>query len=714
MERSLFSQSWYRVADMKPRLRSHARIHRHTYRGKDWYVLQDQSTGRFHRFTQEAYHLIGLMDGRRTLKEIWEVACARLGDDMPTQDEVIGLLSQLHQADVLQSNLPPDVADLHRRYARESRNRWLSYLRSPVSLRLPLFDPERFLRLTRFVAHLLYNWASATLWIIVVLSSLVLVTLHWKELTSNMADRVLSLENLVLLSLIYPVVKALHEFGHAYAVKRWGGEVHEMGVMFLVFVPIPYVDASASSAFEERHKRVVVDAAGILVELFLASVAMLVWVNAEPGSVRAVAYNVMVIAGVSTLLFNGNPLLRFDAYYILSDLLEIPNLGLRANRYMGYVLQKYILGIKEAESPVTAKGEAGWLGFYAVASFCYRVFISIRIFLFVAGKFFVVGVVLALWAAVGMLGVPFAKVLRYIFKEEKMKGKRLRAIIAGLAFAGLVGALFWGVRLSSYTIAEGVLVAPEQSSVHAGVDGFVAQVLASPGHWVKQGEPLALCRDEDLASEVEALEARLREYEARYRISRLKDLAEADILKDEIDRIRSELTRARERQGDLLIRSPAHGQLILPDAESLPGRFLRRGTVLGYVVDFSRVTVQVVVPQSDVDQVRHKTRRVDARLASALERNVPCSLKREIPAASRVLPSMALSVEGGGSIALDPREKKELQSFENLFHFEIELKDVDAMRLGERVFVRFEHEPETLAARWHRTLRRVFLKKFNI
>ena len=106
-------------------------------------------------------------------------------------------------------------------------------------------------------------------------------------------------------------MKALHELGHSYAVKRWGGEVHEIGIMFLVFMPVPYVDASESAGFQSKWQRAFVGAAGILVEIFLASLALFIWLNAEEGLVRAFAFNVMLIGGVSTLFFNGNPLLRF-------------------------------------------------------------------------------------------------------------------------------------------------------------------------------------------------------------------------------------------------------------------------------------------------------------------------------------------------------------------------------------------------------------------
>ncbi|NIO11783.1 MAG: peptidase M50, partial [Deltaproteobacteria bacterium] len=132
----------------------------------------------------------------------------------------------------------------------------------------------------------------------------------------NITDRILAPKNLLILWLTFPFLKAFHEFGHGFAVKVKGGEVHEMGIMLLVFTPIPYVDASAASAFRERRERVIVGAAGMMVELFIAALALFVWINIEPGPIRSLAYNVIFIAGVSSILFNGNPLLRYDAYYI--------------------------------------------------------------------------------------------------------------------------------------------------------------------------------------------------------------------------------------------------------------------------------------------------------------------------------------------------------------------------------------------------------------
>ena len=144
-----------------------------------------------------------------------------------------------------------------------------------------------------------------------------------------------------------------------------------MGVMLLVFTPVPYVDATASTAFSDKYRRMVVAGAGIMVELLLAAVAMWAWAGLAPGLARDAAFDVMLIGAGSTLLFNGNPLLRFDGYHVLADAVEIPNLGIRSNRYLLYLGQRWLLGLRDVRSPVTTPGERPWLIVYGIASAIY-------------------------------------------------------------------------------------------------------------------------------------------------------------------------------------------------------------------------------------------------------------------------------------------------------------------------------------------------------
>lgn len=710
---SLFSRSWYRVALLKPRLHSHVQIHRHTYRGEDWFILQDHFTGRHHRFSPEAYQIIGLLDGRLTLGEIWETACARLGEHMPTQDEVIGLLAQLHHFDLLNTGTLPDFDDMGKRRSRGRSSRLWQSLRSPLSIPLPLFDPERLLNRAMPWVRPLLGWTGAAIWLVTVGAALILGGLHWNDLCDNVSDHILSLQNIAMIGLIYPLVKVAHEFGHAVMVKRWGGEVHEMGVMLLVLMPIPYVDASASLSFRDKRQRMLVGAAGIMVELFIAALAMLVWVNIEPGAARAVAFNLMLIAGVSTVLFNGNPLVRFDAYYVLADYLEIPNMGSRSTRYITYLLQKHLLGSDRVESPANNSGEAWRMGVYATLAFVYRLFLSVRIILFIAGKFFVVGIVLAGWAGVSMIALPLFKAGKFLLKDSAMQRRRTRlTAVVLLPLCLLIGSIFF-LPLPLFTTAQGVIWAPEESKVYAAADGFVEQTLEPSGARVEPGTPLARCQDPELAAKVKQLVAQREEYQARHQQSRMTDLAEAAILQEEIARIEAELVRARERAEDLLIKSSRAGIFILPDEADLPGRFVHRGTPLGYVLDQSSPQVRVLVPQEDIDRIRSQTRAVTVRLAERRDRALTARIERHIPAATHQLPSMALSLDGGGLFALDPAHKDKAQVFERLFQLDLQIEQPAADRINERVYVRFEHPPEPLGRRWYRALRRLVMNRFE-
>src|SRR5262249_38846026 len=247
--------------------------------------------------------------------------------------------------------------ELFARGEREERARHFRSFANPMAIRIPLLDPDRLLNRCRGLLRLIWSGWGALVWVAVVLPAFVLIWPHWPELTHNFSDRVLAVDNLVTLYLVFPVIKALHEMGHASATKAGGGEVHDLGIIFLVLLPVPYVDASAASVFRSKYRRAVVGAAGMGVELFVAAIAFYLWLLIEPGLLRATLFNVMMIASVSTVLFNGNPLLRYDAYYILVDLIEIPNLAARSARYWRYLIERYILGVHEAEAPDASLAE---------------------------------------------------------------------------------------------------------------------------------------------------------------------------------------------------------------------------------------------------------------------------------------------------------------------------------------------------------------------
>ena len=713
MSESLFGTYWYRVAKLKPFLRDATEISRHVYRGEKWYVLRNSLNGRSHRLNAAAYYLVGRMDGQRTVEELWENVCERLVENAPTQDEVIRLLGRLHDADLIQSDILPSTVAMLREHNGKNSKGIKQQFSNPFSLRLPLFNPDRFLEKWKFLTSPLFTRPALILWLSIVFAGVVTVLLNWPELSGNLSDKLLSMSNLMLLWLVYPFVKIFHEFGHAFAVKKWGGEVREMGIIFLALTPIPYVDATASASLPEKRHRMSVAAVGMAVELFLASIALFVWLHVETGIISAIAYNVMLIGGISTILFNGNPLLRYDGYYILSDLIEIPNLNQRAGKYLGYLIKRYLLRIETAESPVTATSEKKWFIIYGPASFCYRMIVLTGLVLFVSSKFFIIGILIALWGAFSLFILPFVRTLSRFLNNPAVRSQRTRLTLVGGSVAVAALLFFFILPITHWTNTQGIIWLPEQSVIRAGTDFEVEEILISAGQFVEKDTPLIRGTDPFVMSEIEVCKAQLKERYAMYHAQPLHERVKRKMLLEEIDVAKKELHQIEERIKKLLLSSPVQGRFILTDHQNLPGRFVKKGEVLGYILSEHRPTIRAVVSQSDIGLVRSRITGVTVRLAEKLATPLPAKIERLVPSADLNLPTAALGINGGGNIPVDPTDPKGMRALESFFQVDISLpQKVEHPHIGGRVYVRFEHGGLPLALQWYRTMRQLFMRKF--
>ena len=709
------NEMWYRVAELRPRLHSGMRISRQRYRGRSWYVLYNPATGRSHRFTPATYALIDAMDGSRTLDELWLGLLDSLGDHAPSQGDVIQLLHQLHAADVLQGGGLPELTETLERRRKQARPAWLRSLLTPMSMRFPLWDPARFLDRTWPLVRWLVSPLGAALWLVCVVPAGLLAARHWNELTDNLADRVLGLENLLLLWLTYPVVKLLHELGHAYAVRRGGGEVHEMGVMLLVFAPVPYVDASSSAAFRSKWTRIGVAAAGIVTELFVAALAMFLWAAAEPGIVRAMAFNVLLLCGASSVLFNANPLLRFDGYYVLCDLIEIPNLAQRANQYLQYLLRRHLYGDHDVPSPAHGRAEAVWMALYSPASWLYRVFITIGIALFIAGKYFFIGVLLALWTIGGMLVVPLAKGLKFLAGQAQFDRQRRRAIGLTVGVVAAVLAFVCFVPMPYTTVAEGVIWTPRNAEVRVETGGFVNRLFVDSGVQVEGGAPLVELRDPELAANLWASEARVEQYEAQYASEMFADRLQAAVTQQTLATERAALERLEARDAGLVAHAGRRGTWHVANPQDLYGRYYEQGALLGFVLSGQSGTIRVVVPQGEADLVRNSTRRIEVRLVDRPWQTFRARLSRDVPAGSDQLPTKALALDGGGPFATDPTDSSGLKTLTRTFQFDLDLlADASDLAFGSRAYVRFEHSAQPIVKQVYHSVRQVLLAHLEV
>jgi putative peptide zinc metalloprotease protein len=468
-----------------------------------------------------------------------------------------------------------------------------------------------------------------------------------------------------------------------------------------------------------------VAAAGMAVEVFVAALAFYAWLAVEPGLVRALLFNVMLVAGVSTLVFNGNPLLRYDAYYMLADLIEMPNLASRSTRWWGWLVDRRLFGVKDATAPEADPVEQGWLTFYGAASFVYRTLVTVSIAIFIAGQFFFVGVVLALWAVASMALWPLVKGLRHVVRSPALRARRPRVWSVLGGGAAVLVLLLFVVPAPLRHVVEGVVWLPEQAQLRSAQEGFLERLLIEPGARVRAGELVFEVRNPRLDAQIAQLKARVAELQAAYNAQLGSDRASAATAFEQLQAERKAMAVAQERADGLFVRAAVDGVLVVPRAADLPGRWLRIGDLVGYLVPDAAASrpplVRVVVPQDAVDAVRHDTQAISLKAALSTSAVQQGHVAREIPAGDEYLPSRVLAVEGGGQIATDPRDTHGARSLERGFQFDIEVQPAAGdppgaaapAYFGERVHVRFEHSPQPLGVQAVTALRRLLLSHFQ-
>lgn len=707
---SLLHPHWHRVAGLRPRLKSDVRFHRHTYRGQRWYLVRDPVSRRAQRLSHAAHRVAALLDGERTLQQVWDTAGEALGDERPTQGETIRLLATLHFADLLVADVAPDTEEVLRRSRRSERGEWLQRLANPLSLRFPLVDPDPWLaRVTPFFAPL-FSRAGLFAMAALIATAFVLGLASWEALTSDAARELLEPRNLLVVALVYPLLKLVHELGHAITARHYGAEVHEMGIMFLVLLPLPYVDASGASFFPRKQRRAGVAAAGIVVELLMASLALFVWLLAEPGIVRTIAFDIVWIAAGSSLLFNGNPLLKFDGYYVLSDWIEIPNLASRANQYLGYCFQRHVLRLTRVRDPVLDESERAWLARYGLAAGAYRLVILLSISLMLAERLAALGLALAAFSAFTQIVMPVWRQVRFVATAPWIAEERGRAIRLFAAVGAAAALLLMVVPMPSYTTAQGVVWPAEHTHLRAPAEGIVVELLAEPGRPVEAGTPLLRTEDTDRARRVAVLEAKLVELRARERAAG-SERVKRQILRSELASTRRELARARERTAEEIVTARHAGTFVLTDGADLVGRYVRQGDALGYLVDESFSLVRVALRDYEAAHVREQSSRIHVRLATQLTRDHRVVIARELPGTSHELPHAALGTSGGGRIPVDPRDEEGRTTLDPIFLVDVALpEEATTTDVGARVFVRFDHGGEPIVIQAGRALRQLFLR----
>jgi len=709
----LLSAQWFRVATLRPRLDPQIQAERVSYRRQTWHVLVRADGSRSFRLNHSAYAFAARCDGRLTVQRLWELLLAEMQDDAPTQDELLALLARLHEAGLVGFDRRPDFGQ-QGALAATAEPAQSGGRNSLLSFRVPLGRPDHWLtgltpRLSAlFSRSVLLLWALAVLWAGV-------AALLNADMLAAFARNWLATPRLLLLAwLTYPVVKALHEVAHAVVLKHFGGAVPEWGITIMMFTPVPYVDASAASALERPRQRLLVSAAGILVELGLAALALLIALNVEAGWLRDGALAVFFIGTVSTLLVNGNPLLRFDGYHMLGDALELPNLASRSARHWLGVLRGVLLrGQADGASVEPAPGEAGWLWAYTPAALAYRVLIAVTLIGWVGSTSFVLGAALALYFGWSLLGQPVQRVVGWALGPRLGETQRRLAIrrlgAAAAATLAVVALLPW----PDASVAEGVVWWPEHALVRAETEGFIEQIHVADGATVHTGQLLISLQAPALAAELARLRGQIEALDTERFQALRGDPARAAALESELVAASAELAHAETREGHLAVRAGVDGVIALPHAADLPGRFVKQGQVLAQLITPEPTLVRVALPQAQASLVQADTRGIGVQLAEGRGAVWPATLLPGAAGAVTRLPSAALGDHAGGNIVTDPTDTTHLKPAQAVVLADVRLASRVVARTGGRATVRFDHGWSTLAVQGLRSVQQLVLTHFN-
>jgi putative peptide zinc metalloprotease protein len=713
-----YSDAWHRVAGVRACLRSSVRAHRQTFRGQDWVVLRDSLSSDFFRVTADAYAFVSRLGTERTIDEVWSELIEAEPELALTQEEVVQLLGQLHLSNLLQFDRGAAAASLFDRY-RERRGREIKALiLGFLAIKVPLIDPDRALDRAMPLIRLLFGPVGAMCYLVLLLLGIKALMDESHRLFDQSAG-LLAPGNLGLLYVGLVLAKLVHEFGHAAACKRYGGEVHKMGVMLLLFAPLPYMDATASWGFRSRFHRMLVGASGVLAEFAVAAVAALVWAHSAPGVINALAYNVIFVASVSTLLFNLNPLMRFDGYHMLVDWLDVPNLFQRSRDQLKYLGERFALGIHNAEPAARTPKEAWLLPTYGVVSLAYWLVLMSTIIFFIAEQYLEVGIALAWIVFFTAIVLPLLKFAKYLLSSPRLQHQRLRAITSTAVIGGLALAVLAGVPMPERVRVKGVLQASEFRELYSESGGTLVQVLARPGSWVKAGQPLARLDNPELDYEIRAARRQREQLLAQELQAVSMAVANLQPLVRQRQAVEEKMAQLLQQQKQLVVLAPIEGIWSASELEASRGQWIGRGASLGTVVDDRSWRFVAVLPQISTHLFEAGVRYSEIRIGGQQEFNVRSASTEIMPFEQGQLPSAALGMAGGGDIAVQSGDSKGLAAAEPFFRIHAQLPPLEQAQALRRLHgrlgtMRITLPDSPLLVQWERGVRQFLQRKFRV
>ncbi len=680
-----------RRKQVRIRLRADLDIAPQRYEGRTFFVVKDPVSLRYYRFKDQEHFLLEYMDGKRTLDDAQKAFEKRFRPDRLTLEDLEHFAQQLLTAGLAQNESPQAGKQLFDRRKKRRRTEWLQTFTNILYIKIPVFDPDKLLKRMLVYLWWIFSIPFLAASCAVMAGAILLVATHFDTFRDKLPSyhEFFSFKTVAYLWIALGAVKIIHEFGHGLSCKAFGGEVHEMGALFLCLSPCLYCNVSDAWTLPNKWKRIIISGAGIYVELIIAAIATFVWWNTPSHPfINNLSLSLMIVCSVSTVVFNANPLMRYDGYYVLLDWLEIPNLRDRSNRFLQNFVLEHCLGVEVQPEPYMATGRKVLFVFYAIVSWIYRWVVTFSI-LYMLHRFlrpYKLGVVsdfMAVFAAGSLAGWPLFRLGKNLYKRGRVPDMKMVRVAICAAVIAAVVLCFFLVPLPVSRVRQIGLVElmPEENiKVFVTVPGTLEELKVHDGQKVKKGQTLAVFSSREVDQQLLDAETQLKIREDQIRAVPVQLQNTTD--KDERKKIElnwatleGERVEWAQKAADyrlmeqaLILRAPADGIVMGCPRVNEIGKLWEKGQDAAFCTVGDPRELQMVMPvtppdmsllredrdwlKKTYDQDLPVTMRVQGRDAKTWEGKLeplPESDAKEVP--------QQLTFKAGGPLAVKPGQR---------------------------------------------------------
>lgn len=705
------------------------------YLGKGYWVVKDPIGLKYYRFQEEEYAILNMLDGKSSLDDIKDRFEAEFPPQKLTLEDLQQFIGSLHSSGLIITAALDQGYQLYNRARTRKRKERLAACTNILSIRFKGFDPDRLLNGMYPYVRWVFHPVTVTLCLMLMLAAGAMVLTQFDAFRSKLPGfyQFFTPTNGLWLALVLGCTKVVHEFGHGLTCKHFGGECHEMGVMILVLTPCLYCNVSDSWMLPSKWRRAAIGFAGIYVELMLAAIATFVWWFSNPGLLNNICLNIMFISSVSTIFFNGNPLLRYDGYYVLSDLMEIPNMRQKASSILNRKMGEWFLGLEYPDDPFLPQRNQLLFALYSIAAVCYRWVVTFSIMFFLYKLFEnyhvkIIGQMIIMMSLYGLIVMPLWKLGKFFYVPGRLdKVKKPRFYLSLTVVVGLLAFLFF-VPLPYRIFAPLEIELDRGDTVFVMIPGSIVELRVKPGDQVEKGQVLAVLENNDIELQISQLLREREQLDVQLRtLRRLEQEKQIPAMEEAYRAVLRQIEERREDQNRLVLRATRDGTVIpaqirerrpdtggmLPTWSGTPfdavnqHAYLSAGDPLCMIGNPKNMKATLVVTQSQKDFVRSKLK-VDVNLnelpfhifTGEVSEVAGQELKSVSPRLSNKTKGEVSTVTEGGGI-----EKPQFTSYK----VDVPLDNSDnLMRVGLTGTAKIHADPQTLVQRFWRLVAETF------